>query len=238
VHRIAIASWSRAERALSVALLLVAGLGQAQPLPGTTVERQGDAIVFRGRIDDASATTFLQLLQEPGVRRLVITSPGGLVIPALDMAEALAARGLDVEVPEACFSSCANYVFLAGRRKLLGGPAVVGWHGNMTHVLHLQQIGEGRWTRPEVAAAHVLAQREAAFFQRIGVDGFVCWFAKLPPYNVEDFYALTPQDMAVFGIREVSVRAGGVPPYAPPGVQMVSVDRAGLEAVRPAVPLE
>jgi hypothetical protein len=238
VHRIVIASGSRVRRALSIALLVGAGFAHAQTVAGTTVERQGDAIVFRGRIDDGSATTFLQLLQEPGVRRLVITSPGGLVIPALDMAEALAARGLDVEVPEACFSSCANYVFLAGRHKLLGGPAAVGWHGNMTHVLHLQQIGEGRWTRPEIAAAHVLAQRETAFFRRIGVDGFVCWFAKLPPYNVEEFYALSPQDMALFGVRDVSVRTGGVPPYAPPGVQMVSVDRAGLEAIRPAVPLE
>ena len=238
MHRIAIASCSRARRALFVAVLAGAGVAHAQSVPGTTVERQGDAIVFRGRIDDASATTFLQLLQDPGVRRLVITSPGGLVIPALDMAEAMAARGVDVEVPEACFSSCANYVFLAGRRKLLGGPGAVGWHGNMTHVLHLQHTGEGRWTRPEIAAAHVLARRESAFFQRIGVDGFVCWFAKLPPYGVEDFYALTPQDMAVFGIRDVSVRPGGIPPYAPPGVQMVNVDRAGLEGIRPVVPLE
>jgi hypothetical protein len=220
---------------LAAALLACAGLLHAQPVSTTQVERQGDAIVFRGRIDDAAATTFLQLLQDPGVRRLVITSPGGLVVPALDMAEALYARGLDVEVPEACLSSCANYVFLAGRQKLLGGPAAVGWHGNMTHVLHLQQIGEGRWSGPEIAAARLLAQRESSFFQRIGVDGFVCWFAKLPPYSVEDFYALTPPDMAFFGIRDVSVRSAGVPPYAPPGVQMVSVDRAGLEAMRPAV---
>jgi hypothetical protein len=169
------------------------------------------------------------------VRRLVITSPGGLVAPALDMAEALHARGLDVEVPEACLSSCANYVFLAGRQKLLGGPAAVGWHGNMTHVLHLQQIGERRWSDSEIASARLLAQRESSFFQRIGVDGFVCWFAKLPPYGIEDFYALTPQDMAIFGIREVSVRSAGVPPYAPPGVQMVGVDHTGLEAMRPVV---
>jgi hypothetical protein len=220
---------------LAAALLACAGLLHAQPVSTTQVERQGDAIVFRGRIDDAAATTFLQLLQDPGVRRLVITSPGGLVVPALDMAEALYARGLDVEVPEACLSSCANYVFLAGRQKLLGGPAAVGWHGNMTHVLHLQQIGEGRWSGPEIAAARLLAQRESSFFQRIGVDGFVCWFAKLPPYSVEDFYALTPPDMAFFGIRDVSVPSPSVPPYAPPGVQMVSVDRAGLEAMRPAV---
>jgi hypothetical protein len=222
---------------LFAALLAATGLAHAQSGTGTTVERHGDAIVFRGRIDEASATTFRQLLQDPGVRRLVITSPGGLVAPALDMAEALAARGLDVEVPQACLSSCANYVFPAGRHKVLGGPGAIGWHGNMTHVLHLQRVGERRWSAGEIAAAQGLAQRETAFFRRIGVDGFVCWFAKLPPYGVEEFYALTPQDMASFGIRDVSVRSG-VPPYAPPGVQMVRVDRAGLEALRPVVPLE
>jgi hypothetical protein len=62
----------------------------------------------------------------------------------------------------------------------------------------------------------LLGQRESSFFQRIGVERFVCWFAKLPPCSVEDFHALTPQDMAFFSIR---VRTAGVPSYAPPGVQ-------------------
>ncbi|MGZ5846525.1 MAG: hypothetical protein ACXWJJ_03540, partial [Ramlibacter sp.] len=90
--------------------------------------------------------------------------------------------------------SCANYVLPAARRKLLGRPGAVAWHGNMAHVLHLVQTGQGTWSGPEVDDARRLARREAALYASLGVDGFVCWFAKLPPYAVDEFYTLAPAD--------------------------------------------
>lgn len=185
------------------------------------MERAGDAIVFRGRIDGPSATRFIELLREPGVGRLVITSHGGLVEGALDMAEAVAGHGLDVDVPQACLSSCANYVFPAGRRKRLGHARAVGWHGNMAHVLHLQDTGQARWSEPEIEDARRLARREQAFFQRIGVDGFVCWFGKIAPHDVDEFYSLSAQDMARFGIADVTVGDGTAPAGAP---ALIAVD--------------
>ncbi|WP_216369819.1 hypothetical protein [Ramlibacter montanisoli] len=216
--------------------MAAASFPQAQPARAS-VERSGDAIVFRGRIDEASAAAFRQLLRDPAVKRLVITSPGGLVAFALDMAEAIHARGLDLEVPEACMSSCANYIFPAARNKRLGAATAVGWHGNMTHVLYLQQAGLGRWSDAELAAARSLAQRETAFFARAGVDGFVCWFAKLPPHEAQDFYALSPQDMALFGIGNVSIDPAA-PLLPAPGVRLVVAERAEVERARPVVRLE
>ena len=180
-------------------------LAGAQEPERLSVRRIGDAVVFEGRIDAAAAATFLALLQAPGVRRVVITSGGGLVDAALDMAEAIHARGLDLEVPRACLSSCANYIFPAARHKRLGHPDAVGWHGNMTHVLFLHRIGRGGWSEAQMQSARLLAWRESAFFRSIGVDGFVCWIGKLPPYDVYDFYALSPRDMARFGIHGVTV---------------------------------
>lgn len=216
------------------ALALVAPPAQAQPT-GAQVARDGDAIVFQGRIDGGSAARFLELLREPGVARVVITSQGGLVEAALDMAQAIAARQLDVEVPRACLSSCANYVFAAGRAKRLGHARAVGWHGNMAHVLHLQQSGQASWSEPQLQDARRLAVREQAFFERQGVDGFVCWFGKLAPHHVDEFYALTPQDMAGFGIGGVSVAPGSAPPGAPP---LIAVDWEQLETWRPFVTVE
>lgn len=37
---------------------------------------------------------------------------------------------LDVKVTATCFSSCANYVFPAGKTKYIGKYATVGWHGD------------------------------------------------------------------------------------------------------------
>jgi hypothetical protein len=218
----------RALAALSIAL----GLLATAPSSAAGVERAGDALIFEGRIDAASAARFLQLLREdPKITRLVIASGGGLVGPAIDMAEAIHERGLDVEVPRACHSSCANYIFPAGRHKTLGWPGAVAWHGNMAHVLHLQQTGQAQWSQAEIESARGLAQREAKFFRRVGVDEFVCWFAKLAPYEVPDFYYLSARDMGVFGIRDVTVRTDTAR-AVDPALRAVVVDWAGLAAAR------
>src|SRR6478672_4458853 len=109
-----------------------------------------------------------------------------------------------------------------------GRPGVMAWHGTMAHVLYLHATGQGTWSDAEIAEARQLAAREAAFYARIGVDGFVGWFAKLPPYAVDEFYCLAPDDMARFGISGVSVRDPAAP-IANPLVQPVQVDWPGLE---------
>jgi hypothetical protein len=143
-----------------------------------------------------------------------------------------------VEVPESCLSSCANYVFPAGRHKLLGRPDAVGWHGNMAHVLYREQSGQERWSPPVMADARRLARREAEFFRRIGVDGFVCWFGKIPPYAEREFYFLSARDMARFGIRDVVVRAAPASAASSKEMRLVTVNWASLERVRPVLRLD
>lgn len=220
----------RALPALAISLLL----STAVVAHAATVALRGDAVLVEGRIDRDLVQRALPLLQDPAVTRLVITSDGGLVDAALDLAEAVHARGLDVEVPASCLSSCANYVFPAGRRKLVARPGAVGWHGTMAHVLHLQATGQEHWSEAEIDEARQLARREQAFYDRIGVDGFAGWFAKLPPYAVDEFYTLAPADMARFGIGAVTVREPEAA-VADPLVVPVRVDWAGLEALRRSV---
>lgn len=224
-------------RGAALALLLVAAcVARAQGPAAATVEASGDAVIFNGQINERSVEQFVRLLQDPGISRLVITSRGGSVAAALDMAIAVHVRRLDVEVPAACLSSCANYVFPAARRKVIGRPGAVGWHGNMAHVLYLQQSGQATWSEGEMRSARELALREAEFFRRIGVDGFVCWFAKIEPCSVDDFYYLSAQDMERFGIREVIVRDERAAPDQEQ-VRKVAVDWSSLEASRPMVKL-
>lgn len=221
----------------TVLMVVCASVARAQPAGAASVEASGDAIVFAGQINAGTAAQFLQLLQDPGIKRLVITSRGGSVAAALDMALAVHDRQLDIEVPASCLSSCANYIFPAARRKTLGRPGVVAWHGNMAHVLFLQQTGQNSWSESELRSARELALREAEFFRRIRVDGFVCWFAKIAPYDVDDFYYLSAQDMERFGIHDVSV-GNESPVPASPELLKVSVDWATLEASRPAMKVQ
>lgn len=221
----------RASIALVASLLLVTAAMQAH---AGTVSLRDDAVVVEGRIDRDLVQRALPLLRDPAVTRLVITSGGGLVDAALDLAEAVHERRLDVEVPSSCLSSCANYVVPAGRHKLLARPGVVGWHGTMAHVLYLQATGQEHWTEAQITDARRLARREQDFYGRIGVDGFVGWFAKLPPYGIDEFYTLAPADMARFGIRDVTVRDPDAP-VANPLVALVTVDWNALPALRETV---
>jgi hypothetical protein len=208
----------------------------AQQSVPARVETSGDAIVFEGRIDAASSRRFVELARDPAVKRVVITSRGGLVAPALDMADAIASRQLDVEVPVACWSSCANYIFPAGREKRLGHTRAIGWHGNMTHVLWLDQTGKGQWNAALMAEARDLARREAIFFRRVGVDGYVCWFGKRPPYDAPDFYSLRVEDMARFGITGVTVSDSAKQDADAP--ELLDVDWQRLNVERPSVLIE
>jgi hypothetical protein len=226
-------------RLAACALLVAAGAHAQEPPPATRVEVAGDAVIFQGRIGRRSVDEFLRALQaHPEVNRLVITSGGGQVTSALEMGEAIHARQLDVDVPVACLSSCANYIFPAGRRKRLGHALAVGWHGNMTHVLYLQLTGEAHWGEELMEGARWLVRREAEFFPRIGVDGFACWFAKIAPYEVANYYTMSPADMARFGIRDVEVLPGPAPAADDDTPVMVTVDFQRLEHTRPAMPLD
>jgi hypothetical protein len=227
------------QRTALALLAALAGHPHAQtPTAVTTVQQVDDAVIFSGRISPRSAAEFLQLLQDPSITRLVITSQGGIVSAALDMGLAIHERQLDVEVPTACLSSCANYIFPAARRKTLGKPGAVAWHGNMAHVLYLQRTGRASWNEQQMEDARQLAKREAEFFSRIGVDGFLCWFAKLDPYKVDHYYYVSIADMERFGIPSVTMRDASPPLPDDEHLRFVRVDWDGLEQARPAVRLD
>jgi hypothetical protein len=151
------------------------------------------------------------------VSKLVITSAGGEVEAAIALGRWIHDHDIDVEVSEYCLSACANYVFTAGRNKSIRPGAVVAWHGNYTHLLEtglwqddiaarMEHQGEDAATARARAHAQAkrLAQLEQAFFTRIGVDGYLCWIGKMPPYSVPNYYFLSVPDMARFGVNHVS----------------------------------
>ena len=92
----------------------------------------GSTLVYNGRIDGESYTLFRRAADEAGndVAAIRINSRGGDVRSAIKMGHWIYDRGLDVVVDTYCLSSCANYVFTAGRNKTIEEGAIVGWHGS------------------------------------------------------------------------------------------------------------
>jgi hypothetical protein len=176
---------------------------------------------YRGTISAENNAGFFARVAGRPLQRLLIDSGGGDVAAAIELADWVHARQLDITVTGVCLSSCANYVFPAARNKAIRPGAIVAWHGNYHHLAHtglwrddvvlrMQRDGEDEQTATRYVLAQVahLVALEREFFGRIGVDERVCWIGKQPPYNVADYYFLSATDMARFGITDVQVPAG------------------------------
>ena len=178
------------------------------------------AAYYSGPISAELNQQFFAAVKGNAVKRLVITSSGGEVEAGIALGLWVFDRRLNVEVTDYCLSSCANYVFPAGHRKSIAPGAIVAWHGNYHH---LQQTGLWRDDiavrmerhREDAATAEVhvrelvdrLVNLERDFFAHIGVNEFICWIGKLPPYNAPNYYFLSRQDMARFGVSHVQTPA-------------------------------
>lgn len=90
----------------------------------------GELNYMGGLNEDANKRLFAlydSLASKPTV--LSIRSVGGPVGAGIALGRWVRERQLDIKVLEFCFSSCANYVFPAARRKVVSNFAVIGYHG-------------------------------------------------------------------------------------------------------------
>lgn len=211
----------RIETRSSLALLILAVMMWIAGPAGAEVSVSADTAWYSGSISTELNQQFFEAVQGRAVKRLIITSDGGAVEAGIALGVWVFENKLDIEVPEYCLSSCANYVFPAGRNKFIGESAVVAWHGNYNHLkqtglwedeiaIRMERYGEDAAT----ARVHVreevdrLVRLEQDFFARTGVDEYLCWIGKMPPYSVPDYYFLSTQDMARFGVTHVHTPAG------------------------------
>ena len=176
---------------------------------------------YSGPISAEQNQRLLEVVQGKVVKRLVITSSGGEVEAGITLGLWVFNHRLNVEVHEYCLSSCANYVFLAGHHKFIDAGAVVAWHGNYNHLkqtgLWQDDIASRMERLNEDAATATIQLREdmerlvgleSDFFARIGVNEYLCWIGKAPPYNAPDYYFLSREDMAHFGVTHVQTPSG------------------------------
>lgn len=150
---------------------------------------------FRGLITDVTVHSALELYAAAGRKPsiLSIESSGGTSRAAMTLGKLIFENAMDVEVDTYCHSSCANYVFTAGRQKLLSRTASLVWHGGATQPVSERRLEElleetlsqldaatkakfleGRSHEAQIELVHrsllELIRLETQFFERIGVD--------------------------------------------------------------------
>jgi hypothetical protein len=242
MRRLAQALRGPAVATLLVGLLWGAGAAQAQtaskPRPPeigraaaepALVRVQGDTLYYTGKLSKASSVAFdaaVAGLRRGQLTRLVISSGGGDTVAGRHVGRWVRDMALVVEVDVICFSSCADYVFPAGRARVIRADAFVGWHGNerQFEVLAARRgVGlaeelarfapQGVTPEQRAAFVQVLMQSiavtrpdEAAFYAQLGLnDAFaVCAVGdvleKRPGYAGQIGWGFSLADMARLGL--------------------------------------
>jgi hypothetical protein len=100
---------------------------------GTFSRLDRRTLKFEGHISQGAYQDYLRAIDD-GIETLVINSPGGDVYEAVRIGTDMAKRSLTVIVDGVAGSSAANYLFAAGRRKVLR-TGFVGFHGNAKALL-------------------------------------------------------------------------------------------------------
>ena len=97
-----------------------------------TITVEGSTIIFGGDIEEETYRDFLLAVRgkEDQITAIRINSGGGITDHGIRIGEWILDHELDVIVDELCFSSCANYIFTAGKNKIIEKDAIVGWHGS------------------------------------------------------------------------------------------------------------
>ena len=106
--------------------------GSMRRAPGLepSIRVEGSSIIYLGNMSATGYDRLMRLAEQGNTSELAITSPGGSVYWGIKIGEVVYENGWDVHVRSLCVSSCANYIFPAGRNKVIEDGGVVSWHGS------------------------------------------------------------------------------------------------------------
>jgi hypothetical protein len=187
-----------------------------------TIERNGSAVYFSGDITHRGVDALDAAIAVAPTTELHIRSGGGGITAGHRMGRLVRQHKLAVVVDQYCYSSCANYVFTAGARRIIPEGAVVVWHGNTLQKdwREFDQCGRtvSSFTGVPMSPEAVAARRASAadlvrervadleFFRDIGVDDYIARVGQEPRFFGN--FTLSVADMARFGVTGVEAPPG------------------------------
>ena len=180
-----------------------------QGLPTVDISVDGSTVVIRGDMDIDFYERFLDAVRgkEDTIRTVHIDSGGGVTTEGIKLGEWMFERKVDVVVENLCFSSCANYVFTAGKNKTIKSDSIVGWHGSeqqdeyiarsmgLSVEEYAAQVCDEEFTEPGetpsdserkacvdelVTQQPMMIKKEQAFLSKIGVNADALLYGLLP----------------------------------------------------------
>ncbi|MDO6497920.1 hypothetical protein [Photobacterium sanguinicancri] len=175
------------------------------------VTKNNNVISFDGGMS-FEANEQVKKLIDSQTTSLQIRSRGGEINAGMELAELIYKHKLNVEVKDYCFSSCANYVFPAGKTKVLSANSLLGWHGGALQedddFEELLSPEEQKAFESYIVAAR---EREKRLFRDIGVKQSITILGQSDKYDrYQDCigwnYSLAALDK--LGVKNIKLKDG------------------------------
>lgn len=148
--------------------------------PATATSVSGNGLCINGFLDtgtDAAILGLIQASRDKSPLIVVVRSGGGEFDAAMNVAEALQERRPTVIADTLCASSCANYIIVAGVRRIVRDDTFLLYHGGITMSLLNQaraQIEALAKTDPKIDPAAAMSQMQAMIAtQKARQDAFM-----------------------------------------------------------------
>ncbi len=144
-------------------------------------------LFFSGQITFDNVAEVQQLYEDTTIKPTIlhIRSTGGRLGAGGKFGEWIHKQDLEVKVTNKCYSTCANYIFPAGKRSLLGKNGKLLWHASLQSTSFITE-SEGRVDEKKIRQTTDLdmgRRLELEFYEKIGVD------PQLPTYGEAEHYA-------------------------------------------------
>ena len=173
---------------------------------------KGSVLYYDGPIITGSGTQFIELIKNNPVSKVSMNSLGGDVVEALNIADVIYEKKLDVEVRTICASACANYIFPAGANKYLNQHSFLLWHGGANGPIREMKMenGAGEITAEQFSQLPFFTEikkRELLFYKKIGVNYKVSFCPQLQSNYHDKFpekwFSYSAGDLDKFGLTNI-----------------------------------
>ena len=210
-------------------------------LPDAEISIIGSTLVYDGVINQESYNRLRRILRTMDadgtvIRIFQIKSNGGESRSAKKMGAWIHNENISVVVDEYCFSACANYIFTAGRSKVIRENSIVGWHGSLLAAEYIakelgitldEQLRRGYDSGPRPPGVSFAtfkdmileeAEEEREFLRKIGVNAELAIYGFLPEHHEAyhrdashhySVWTFSIEDMEKFGVANVSYQGDG-----------------------------
>lgn len=108
-----------------------------------SIYADGSSLYFDGMIRVGDTGRFQEALNAAGssLKEVRLTSSGGRIYEATQMADLISARGLDTYVDDHCESAC-TFMFLAGKKRQVSPDAGLGFHSPSNDMMPEQDLND------------------------------------------------------------------------------------------------